>query len=76
MTIIHLAVHADYTFQGQHGGVGLGSVLVEKVREIATRIVGIEKLVLAYCQLALPLNTPDEPAGHLTGTSLKPNCHK
>jgi hypothetical protein len=76
MTIIHLAVHSDYTFQGRHGGLGLGSMLVEKVREIATRIVGIEKLVLAYCQLALPLNAPDEAAGHLTGINLKPNCRK
>ena len=76
MTIVHLAVHADYTFQGRHGGVGLGSVLVEEVREIAARIVGIEKLVLAYCQLVLPLNAPDEAAGHLIGIGLKPICHK
>jgi hypothetical protein len=76
MTIIHLAVHADYTFQGRHGGVGLGSILVEEVREIATRIVGIEKLVLAYCQLVLPLNAPDKAAGHLIGIGVKPTCHK
>jgi len=59
MAIIHLAVHVDYTFQGRHGGAGLGSVLVEKVQEIATRIVGIDKLVLVYCELILPLHAPD-----------------
>jgi hypothetical protein len=48
--IIHVAVHPDYVLHGRHGGVGLGVTLVEKVREIAARIVGIQKIVFFYRQ--------------------------
>ena len=50
ITIIHVAVHSDYALQGRHAGVGLGVTLVEKVKEIASRIVGVQKIVFFYRQ--------------------------
>lgn len=50
IAIMHVAVHPDYALQGRSGGVGLGVVLVEKVKEIAARIVGIERIVFFYRQ--------------------------
>jgi len=48
VAIMHLAVHPDYSLQGEHAGTGLGVVLVEKVKEIAARIVGIKQVVFFY----------------------------
>ena len=48
IAIMHVAVHPDYVLQGRHGGVGLGVTLVEKVKEIAARIVGVERIVFFY----------------------------
>jgi hypothetical protein len=50
IAIIHVAVHPDYALQGQHAGVGLGVTLVEKVKEIAARIVGVKRIVFFYRQ--------------------------
>lgn len=50
MAVIHVAVHPDYALQGKRAGVGLGVALVEKVKEIASRIVGVEKIVFFYRQ--------------------------
>jgi hypothetical protein len=50
MAIMHVAVQPDYSLQGRHGGVGLGLALVEKVKEIAARIVGITRIVFFYRQ--------------------------
>lgn len=50
MGILHVAVHPDYALQGNQAGMGLGVVLVEKVKEISARIVGIEKIVFFYRQ--------------------------
>ena len=48
LTILHVAVHPDYALQGRQTGLGLGITLVEKVKEIASRIVGVEKIVFFY----------------------------
>jgi hypothetical protein len=48
IAIIHVAVHDDYALRGTEAGVGLGVTLVEKVKEIATRIVGVERIVFFY----------------------------
>jgi hypothetical protein len=48
ITILHVAVHPDYSLQGEQAGVGLGIVLIEKVREIAARIVGVKRIVFFY----------------------------
>lgn len=48
IAIMHLAVHPDYALQGRRAGLGLGLVLIEKVREIASRIVGVHRIVLHY----------------------------
>jgi hypothetical protein len=50
IAIMHVAVDPDYSLQGRHGGVGLGVTLVEKVKEIAARIVGVERIVFFYRQ--------------------------
>jgi hypothetical protein len=46
--IMHMAVHPDYALRGRRAGLGLGLILIEKVREIASRIVGVRRIVLLY----------------------------
>jgi hypothetical protein len=48
MSIMHVAVDEDYALHGAEAGVGLGVTLVEKVKEIARRIVGIQRIVFFY----------------------------
>ena len=48
VSILHVAVHPDYALQGEHVGMGLGVSLVEKVKEICSRIVGVERIVFFY----------------------------
>jgi len=50
IAIIQVAVHADYALQGRHGGLGLGIILVEKAKEIASRIKGVQRIVFFYRQ--------------------------
>jgi hypothetical protein len=50
IAIMHVAVDGDYALQGQEAGVGLGVTLVEKVKEIAARIVGVQRIVFFYRQ--------------------------
>jgi len=46
--IVHLAVQPDYALQGRRAGLGLGLALIEKVKEIASRIVGVQRIVFFY----------------------------
>ncbi|MGO8676096.1 MAG: hypothetical protein ACLQVX_09520 [Limisphaerales bacterium] len=48
LMIVHLAVDPDYALRGRRGGLGLGLALIEKVKEIASRIVGVQRIVLLY----------------------------
>jgi hypothetical protein len=48
LAIMHIAVHPDYTLQGRRGDVGLAFMLIEKVREIAVRIVGVKQIIFFY----------------------------
>jgi hypothetical protein len=48
IAIMHVAVDQDYALQGADAGVGLGVTLVEKVEEIARRIVGVQRIVFFY----------------------------
>ena len=50
IAIMHVAVHPDYGLRGRRGGAGLGAMLIEKVKEIAARIVGVQKIVFFYRQ--------------------------
>jgi hypothetical protein len=50
MSILHVAVHPDYALPGRRAGLGLGLILIEKVKEIASRIVGVRRIVLQYRQ--------------------------
>lgn len=50
IAIMHVAVHPDYALHGAEAGVGLGVTLVEKVKDIATRIVGVRRIVFFYRQ--------------------------
>ncbi len=47
---MHVAVGDDYALQGSQAGLGLGVTLVEKVKEIACRIVGVKRIVFFYRQ--------------------------
>jgi hypothetical protein len=48
VTILHVAVEDEYGLQGSRSGVGLGIALVEQVKEIAARIVGVKRLLFFY----------------------------
>ncbi len=48
IAIMHVAVHSDYALQGRRAGTGLGIALVEKVKDIASRIVGVKQIVFFY----------------------------
>lgn len=50
IAILHVAVNEDYGLQGRHSELGLGLVLMDKVKEIAMRIVGIRKIIFFYRQ--------------------------
>lgn len=50
IAIMHVAVHPDYALRGNEAGVGLGVTLIEKVKEIAARIVGVQRIVFFYRQ--------------------------
>ena len=46
--ILHIAVSSDYSLRGSKANLGLGIQLMEKVREIAARIVGVERIYFFY----------------------------
>ncbi|HVU07775.1 MAG TPA: hypothetical protein VHG89_04445 [Verrucomicrobiae bacterium] len=48
MVVMHVAVHSDYQLQNRYADLGLGFILLEKVREIASRIVGVRQVTLHY----------------------------
>ena len=50
LAILHVAVQEDYSLQGRHGDLGLGLMLMDKVKEIALRIVGIKRIIFFYRQ--------------------------
>jgi len=50
IAVMHVAVHPNYALQGRYAGLGLGLILIEKVREIASRIVGVRRITLHYRQ--------------------------
>jgi ribosomal protein S18 acetylase RimI-like enzyme len=50
IAIMHVAVDPDYALQGSEAGLGLGVALIEKVKEIASRIVGVQRIVFFYRQ--------------------------
>lgn len=50
VAIMHLAVHPDYALQGRLADLGLGIILLEKVKEIVSRIVGVRRVTLQYRQ--------------------------
>jgi hypothetical protein len=50
IVIMHMAVHPDYALQGLRTSLGLGLALIDKLKEIASRIRGVKRLVLCYKQ--------------------------
>jgi len=61
ISIVHVAVHPKYARQPRKASVGLGVTLVEKVTEIASRIVGVERVIFFYRQevvMRLPAGSP------------------
>lgn len=54
IAIMHLAVNEKYALQSRKkGDLGLGITLIEKVKEIASRIVGVERIIFFYRQNAV-----------------------
>jgi len=54
IAIMHLAVREEYALQNRkQGDLGLGITLIEKVKEIAARIVGVQKIIFFYRQNAV-----------------------
>ena len=58
IVIVHVAVHPDYALKTGKVGAGLGVTLIEKVMEIATRIVGVQRIVFFYRQQVVIQLTP------------------
>ena len=50
VAIMHIAVNPDYSLQGRGAGLGVGIALVEKVKEICSRIVGVKRIIFFYRQ--------------------------
>jgi hypothetical protein len=50
VAIMHIAVNPKYAPRGRDQGLGLGITLVEKVKEICSRIVGIQRIIFFYRQ--------------------------
>jgi hypothetical protein len=48
IAIMHIAVAPDYGLRATHTGFGLGVVLLEKVKEIAAQIVGVQRIIFFY----------------------------
>jgi len=48
VAIMHIAVNPRYAPKGRNQGLGLGIILVEKVKEICSRIVGVRRLIFFY----------------------------
>ena len=48
VAIMHMAVDADYALKGRQAGMGLGVVLMEQVKDLCRRIVGVKKIALSY----------------------------
>ena len=48
MAIMHVAVDPKYCLRSSHDRLGLAIVLIEKVINISSKIVGVERLVLFY----------------------------
>jgi len=59
---MHVAVHPAYGLQGSKVGVGLGVTLIEKVKEVATRIVGVKRIVFFYRKEGVIQVTPRQAA--------------
>ncbi len=58
IVILHLAIHPDYALQGSAAGRGCGILLIEKVQEVAARIVGVQRVVFFYRkELSLKVRT-------------------
>ena len=60
MFVVHIAVHPDYSLHGRRAGLGLGVDLIEQVRIIASRIVGVRRVELFYGK-DIELNVPPAP---------------
>ena len=50
MSIIHIAVQPNYILKKSSAGVGLGTGLIEQIREIAMQIACLWRVILFYRQ--------------------------
>ena len=58
--IVQISVHPDYAMHGRYADVGLGVQLIDQVRAIASRVVGIRKIRIYYRRnIELPVGAAD-----------------
>jgi len=55
ITVLHIAVDKDYTFNGRFFAQNLTGQLIGKVKESALRIKGVESLSIAYRRITFPI---------------------
>ncbi|MEW6584938.1 MAG: hypothetical protein AB1442_04925 [Nitrospirota bacterium] len=55
MTVLHIAVDEEYTFDGKFSDQILTIQLINRVREIALQIKGVESVTIAYTGLVFPV---------------------
>lgn len=62
LVILHLAVHPEYVLGRRGSDLGLAFELVDKVKEIASRIKGVTRLILSYDPKAIFLVREHNPS--------------
>lgn len=71
LRILHLAVHPTYEHDGRHAPLGLALLMVDAVRNLAQRIVGVRRIQLPYVAndfLSVARLSADRPGGEVATT--------
>lgn len=62
ISVAHVAVHPDYCLRSRRAGLGLGVMLIRQIRQIATRISGVERVEFSYLQRTVAVPRARQPA--------------
>jgi len=55
ITVLHVAVDKEYTFDGKFSAQNLTWQLIEKVKASAVKIRGVESLIISYRNITFPI---------------------
>ncbi len=55
ITVLHIAVDKDYTFDGNFSAKNLTWQLIEKVKASAVKIKGVESVIISYRDITFPI---------------------